>query len=124
LITQSMGDSVPLMKAVLAALLLLFQLQPVLGSVACLSATERAGEQECKMPEHGQTQRPATTIASSGAATQNCELAAVCTPAPPAIPGLFVALETSVPPFEAAGPLAATRLLGLPPAPPFHPPRA
>jgi hypothetical protein len=119
-----MGDSVPHMKAVLAALLLLFRLQPVLGSVACLSASDRPAGQECKMPEHGQAPTPTATIASSGAAAQNCERAPVCTPAPPAIPGLSVTLETSVPPFEAAGPLAATRLLGLPPAPPFHPPRA
>jgi hypothetical protein len=124
LIIQSMGDSVPLMKAVLAALLLLFQLQPALGTVACLSASERAPGHECKMPEHGQAPTPMTAIAASGTAAQHCELAAVCTPAPPAIPALSVTLETAVSPFEAAGPLAATRLLGLPPAPPFHPPRA
>jgi hypothetical protein len=42
------------MKAVLAALLLLVQRQLVLGIVACVGRSERAGLQQCGMPEHGQ----------------------------------------------------------------------
>ncbi len=110
------------MKAVLAALLLLFQLQPVLGTAACLGLSERAAQQECRMPEHGRT--PATSIAAAGTAVQGCELATICTPAPLAIPGFSSSLETTVPLVEAAGPLTATLPLGISPAPPFHPPRA
>ena len=110
------------MKALLAVLLLLFQLQPVLGTVACLGLSERATQQECKMPEHGQA--PTASIAAGGMAAQSCELATICTPVPLAIPGFSASLETAVPLLEAAGPLAATLPLGIPPAPPFHPPRA
>ena len=110
------------MKALLAVFLLLFQLQPVLGTVACLGLSERATQQECKMPEHGQA--PTASIAAGGMATQSCELATICAPAPLAIPGFSASLETAVPLLEAAGSLAATLPLGIPPAPPFHPPRA
>jgi hypothetical protein len=110
------------MKVVLAVLLLLFQLQPVLGTVACLGLSERAAQEECRMPEHGQA--PTTTLAASGAAAQSCEMAIICTPAPPAIPGLSTRLETAVPLLGDAGLLAATLPLGIFPAPPFHPPRA
>jgi hypothetical protein len=110
------------MKAMLAVFLLLFQLQPVLGTVACLGLPGRAAQQECKMPEHGQA--PTAAIGAAGMAAQGCELATICTPAPLAIPGFSVSLETIVPLLEASGPLAATLPLGIPPAPPFHPPRA
>ena len=110
------------MKAVLAVFLLLFQLQPVLGTVACLGLSERAAQPECRMPEHGQSSAP--TFTASDVATQSCELATICTPAPLAVPGFSTSLETAVPLLEAAGPLAATLPLGISPAPPFHPPRA
>jgi hypothetical protein len=50
------------MKSVLAALLLLVQLQPVLGTVA--------------------GQAPTSGFARAGAAAQSCELATLCMPAP------------------------------------------
>ena len=110
------------MKAVFAALLLLFQLQPVLGTVACLGLSDRPAKQECKMPEHGQPQM--RSIAASGATVQSCGLATICTPAPPAVPGLSNDFETAVPLYQGVATLAATTPLGIPPAPPFHPPRA
>lgn len=110
------------MKPVLAALLLLFQLQPALGAVACLGLTERAGQQECTMPEQGRV--PAAPAAASHVPTQSCELATICTPAPLAIPGLSNGLEIAVPLHEGLGALAATRPFGISLAPPFHPPRA
>ena len=116
-----MVDSVRLMKAAFAALLLLFQLQPVLGTVACLELPT-AAKQECKMAEHGQAQT--MSVAVSGAAAQSCQLATICTPAPPAIPGMSNKFETAVPLFGSAATLAATLPLGIRPAPPFHPPRA
>jgi hypothetical protein len=110
------------MKVVLAAFLLLFQLQPVLGTVACLGLSKPAAQPECRMPERGQA--PATAFTASDVTTQSCQLATICTPAPLAVPGFFASLETAVPLLEAAGPLAATLPLGISPAPPFHPPRA
>jgi hypothetical protein len=74
------------------------------------------------MAEHGQPQT--TSISTPGAAAQRCQLATVCTPAPPAIPGLSNQLETAVPLYEGEATLAATMPFGTPPAPPFRPPRA
>jgi hypothetical protein len=110
------------MKAVFAALLLLVQLQPVLGSVACLGLPARAAAQDCKMPEHGQP--PATSIAVSGAAAQSCALTTICTPAPVAIPELFNRLETAVPHHDGATTLTAALPYDTSPSGPFHPPRA
>lgn len=109
------------MKAVFAALLLLFQLQPVFGTMVCLGVSNRVAQEECRMPAHGQA--PTATLVPSGAAAQSCELATMCTPSALAIPGLSASLETAVPLLEAAGALAATLPLGISPAPPFHPPR-
>jgi hypothetical protein len=117
-----MEATVPPVKAMLAALLLLFQLQPLWGTVACLGLSDRVAQQECRMPEHGQA--PTTALAASGAAAQSCEMATICTPAPLAIPGFSTGLEMGVPLFGDAGLLAATLPLGISPAPPFHPPRA
>ncbi len=110
------------MKALFAALLLLFQLQPVFGTVACFGLPARATQQECKMPEHGQPQT--TSIAVSGAAAASCQLAPICTPAPLSIPGFSSRFETAVPLSSGAATLAATLHHGTSPAPPFHPPRA
>ncbi len=110
------------MKAAFAALLLLFQVQPVLGTVACLGLPARATGQECRMPEHGQP--PTTSITVSGSAARGCQLATLCTPAPLSIPGLSNTFETAVPPSNGAATLAATLHHGTSPAPPFHPPRA
>jgi hypothetical protein len=110
------------MKVMLASLLLLFQLQPLLGTVACLGLPARATRQECKMAEHGQQQT--TGISTSDATAQHRQLATVCTPARPAIPGLSNQLETAVPLYEGEATLAATLPFGTSPAPPFRPPRA
>jgi hypothetical protein len=109
------------MKA-LAALLLLFQLQPVLGAVACLGLPARATQQECQMPEHGLAQMTSMTLPDAAAA-HSCPLATICTPAPVAIPGLAERLETVVPLYDGAATLAATLPRSTSPAPPFHPPR-
>jgi hypothetical protein len=109
------------MKAVFAVLLLLSQLQPVLGTVVCLGLSDRPTKQECKMPDHGQM--PGTSVTMAGAAAQGCQSAAICAPAPLAIPAWFTQLETVTPLLDKGASLAPT-LLGISPAPPFHPPRA
>jgi hypothetical protein len=110
------------MRTVFAALLLLFQLQPVLGTVACLGFSGEPTEQACSMPEHSQPQTGSLT--DSGDVAQSCQSATICMPAPLAIPELSSNLETAVPFHEGAGTLAATLPRGISPAPPFHPPRA
>jgi hypothetical protein len=122
LLTKATVDRVPLMKVAFAALLLLFQLQPVLGTVACLGLSDRPAKQECEMPELGKA--PTTHITVSGVTPEHCQLAAICTPAPPAIPALSKRSDVDVPLYEGATTLAATLPLGISPAPPFHPPRA
>lgn len=114
--------SIPPMHSVLAALLLLLQLQPVLGTVACFGLSERAPLQECRMTEHGQT--PSSQVATPGATTHSCELATLCMPAPLAIPGFSSGLETAVALHETAVSLTAPSPRDISPAPPFHPPRA
>ena len=115
-------DSVPLMMAVFAAFLLLFQFQPLVGTVACLRLSDRPAKQECKMPEHGKALTTSVTI--SGVPAQHCQVAVICTPARPAIPTLSKRFDIAVPLYEGAAILEATLPLGIPPAPPFRPPRA
>jgi len=122
LLPKPLPDSVPRMKTVFTAVLLLFQLQPVLGTVACLGFSGEPTEQACTMPEHSQPQTG--SIAVAGPVAESCQSATFCTPAPLAIPELSNSLETAVPFHEGAGTLAATLLRGISPAPPFHPPRA
>jgi hypothetical protein len=115
-------DSVPRMKSVLASLLLLVQLQPVLGTVACFGLSERAALQECRMAEHGHA--PTSGFTAAGATTHSCELATLCMPAPLAIPGFSSGLETAIVLHETAVSLTAPSPRDISPAPPFHPPRA
>jgi hypothetical protein len=110
------------MKAMLAALVLLFQLQPLVGTVACVARSDEAAQHECKMPAHGHALT--TQVTSSGAAAQSCALASICTPARPAVPGLASRWETTVPLLAFTGRLDHTVLVGIPASPPFHPPRA
>jgi hypothetical protein len=110
------------MKAVLAALLLLFQLQPVFGTAICLGFSEPASAPECEMPEHGAM--PHSTVAKTESPAPNCALASVCAPSPLAIVGLSQGLE-SVIALNSEPPIMGTvPLFGIASAPPFHPPRA
>ncbi len=109
------------MKAMLAALLLMFQLQPVLGSVACLGLSDSAARQECRMPDHARPQ--GTGVGAAANAAESCHLATFCMPATLAIPELLSSFETAVPLREGVGTIVATVPRGLSPAPPFRPPR-
>ena len=110
------------MKTFVATFLLLFQLQPVLGSAVCLLSSDRPSKQECEMPE----QRTSTqaSLLESGAAIQGCALASACTASAPAVPGLCEGQESVIPLHSAAITRAAAPLVGVAAAPPFHPPRA
>jgi len=123
LLISCVKNSVRAMKAAFAVLLLLFQLQPLLGTVACLDLSNRAAQEECRMPDHGLVPERSVS-ASPGPLTQTCALQTVCAPSPLCIPTPASGLVTVIAPHDGAVLTAATPLLGIPPAPPFHPPRA
>lgn len=110
------------MKPLIATLLLLFQLQPVVGSVACLFSPGRTDKQECEMPE----QRTATagSVVQNGSTNQGCALALVCARSALAVPSFSEGQESIVPLHSAAAPPSAVALAGIASSPPFHPPRA
>lgn len=110
------------MKAVVAFLLLLSQVQPLLGAMACLGGAEQPTTQECPMAEQGAA--PASSIAGPGPAAQGCTFATICSPASFAIPSLAKGLASAIPLHPDARIVAAASLQGILPAPPFHPPRA
>jgi hypothetical protein len=109
------------MKSVLAALVLLLQLQPVLGTVACLGLPKQGAQQECQMPEHGAV--PHSTVAAPNSSAPNCALASVCAPTPLAIMSLADGPQSTIAGSTESRSMAAPALLGIFSAPPFHPPR-
>ena len=110
------------MKHLLAALLLLLQLQPLLGTAVCLSVSDRAAQSECEMPDSVAV--PHSAIAHTESSAPNCALVSVCAPSILAILGLAQRLQSGVA-FYSQSPIMATpALVGISFAPPFHPPRA
>ncbi len=108
------------MKILAASLLLLFQLQPVLGSAVCLLSSDRPSNEECEMPDQHIAQG---SLLESGAPTQGCALASACAASALAVPGLAEGQESIIPLHSAAATPAAATLNGIASAPPFHPPR-
>jgi hypothetical protein len=111
------------MRSIFAAVLLLFQLQPVLGAAACMGLIEQPRQADCEMPEHGTTPAQHASESSPGS-PQNCAIASFCAPAPLAIPGVSGLLETRVDLLAFSSSFGATRPLDVYSAPPFHPPKA
>jgi hypothetical protein len=116
------------MKSILAALVLLLQLQPILGTAVCLGLSDRA-EAECQIPEHGAMPEhgaamPQSTVAQPELPAPNCALASACAPSPLTIVSLPENLESIVALYSKPLVMAATTLFGVSSAPPFHPPRA
>lgn len=109
------------MKSVFATLLLLFQLQPVLGAAACL-ASSQPNAVECEMPEEGNA--PSQMPQSAAQPPQVCPFAAVCTAVSLAIPGLADLVETSVQMHPGVAPSGSNTPVEVFSTPPFHPPRA
>jgi len=110
------------MKALFATLLLVLQLQPVLGTLACMGLVRPPAQQECKLSEHGKA--PTTNLSEQAPVSpQNCATAAVCAPSPLAVPGFagqlksVVLLQTTPKIAGSATPVDVAS------APPFHPPR-
>jgi hypothetical protein len=116
------ANSLHTVKVFLAVLLLSLQLQPVFGTMACLSIGSRAQQAECEMPEHGAV--PHSTVAQTESATPSCALASVCAPSQLAIAGLSDIIQ-SVTDFRTEPSVtAANTLFSISSSPPFHPPRA
>ena len=111
------------MRPLLAVLLLVLQLQPVLGAAVCLGLVQQPTQASCEMPDHGSA--PFHHYSESmPESPQNCAIASFCGPAPLAIPGFADLLETTLVP-TATLPISGH---GRPPdvytARPFHPPKA
>jgi hypothetical protein len=111
------------MKAMLAATLLLLQLQPVLGAGACARLGRASAQRECTMPEHGSN--PVYSVGEPSPHTpQSCALASVCAPAPLAIPVIGKQIVRGAVLISAALIAPTTPPVEVSTAPPFHPPRA
>jgi hypothetical protein len=111
------------MRPLFAALLLLLQLQPVLGAAVCLGLVQQPTQASCDMPEHGSV--PAQHYSESGPDTpENCAIASFCTPAPLAVPGFANLLETTSLPTSTLPISGHGQLPDVYTAPPFHPPKA
>jgi hypothetical protein len=110
------------MKTALATLLLLFQLQPLVGSAACALFSDRPSEPTCEMPE----QRPPAhaSVLQGGSASPDCALGFVCARSTIAAPSFTGDEESTTPLHLAAAPSPAGTLTGIASAPPFHPPKA
>ena len=110
------------MKPLVGTLLLLFQLHPLAGSVACLFSPEGASQEECEMPE--QRAAPAASVIESASAGEGCALALACARSALAVPSFSRGRESIVPLHSAVAPSSAVILTGVASSPPFHPPRA
>jgi hypothetical protein len=110
------------MKGIFATLLLLMQLQPVLGAAACLGLSPPKAA-ECEMPEDGKGTSQ-NVPESATHPLQACPFAAVCTPVSPAIPGLLNQVETSVQMHTEVASTGSNTPVEVFSTPPFHPPRA
>lgn len=110
------------MRSFFAAIVLVFQLQPVLGAVACLGLSQPKAA-ECEMPEDGNA--PSQNVPESATQPhQACPFAAVCSFVSPAIPGLSNQVETSVQSHTGVAPSGFNTPVEVFTSPPFHPPRA
>src|SRR5437867_2182408 len=110
------------MRSLFATLLLLFQLQPLLGAAACLGLVRQSAQQECKMPEHGKapTHSLAQTVPLS---PQPCPMASACAPASLAVPA-FAGQLVRVASLHPAPTITSDRSpADIFSASPFHPPR-
>jgi hypothetical protein len=112
----------PTMRSLFAALLLLFQLQPMLGTAACLGLARMQAKEGCKMPQHGSAPSHSFSAAVP-VSSPGCAMATVCAPAPLAVPALANQLVRAVP-LRSILPIAGTNFpTDIASAPPLPPPR-
>ncbi len=110
------------MRSLFAALLLVIQLQPVLGTAACLGLVWKPAQVDCKMPEHGSV--PSHSLSAAvPMSSPSCAMAAGCAPAPLAVPGFANQPEKATVLHTAPAIAGLSLPLDVSSAPPFHPPR-
>ena len=109
----------------LATVLLLLQLQPLVGLALCFDRG-RPAKAECVMPDTGPLAAPAErTLTPTGTSqTTGCVAAEYCARTVPAIPKFAESLQITPVVHGAPAPMDAVLALGDPLAPPFHPPKA
>ena len=106
---------------VLAALALLLQFQPLLGSVICFHA--EMAKAECTMPHEEQPARGTLTTPST-AVPGGCPSMGYCAPAAPAVPKLVERFQITTLVHSAPALIYSSLAPGEPLGPPFHPPKA
>ncbi len=106
----------------LAVLVLLLQLQPLVGSVLCFHDAEVANA-ECTMPHEGQPAGSTLTASESGV-PGGCPGMVYCAATAPGIPKVAEHLQITSSVHGAPALTDASMALGDGPAPPFDPPRA
>jgi hypothetical protein len=105
----------------LAAFVLLLQLQPLAGSAMCFHDAEIA-KAECAMPHDERPAEP--TLAPVGAELPTgCASAGYCAPSAPAVIKFAHSFQITTVIHGAPALVDATMAPGDPPAPPFHPPK-
>jgi len=111
------------MRSVLAALLLSLQLQPLLGSAACLGLIRQPGQEHCSMPEHGPV--PVQAVADGlPHSSQDCGTAALCTPAQLGVPAVADQLARVSVLSSSSAASVLDSLTDVTAPPPLPPPRA
>lgn len=110
------------MRSLLAAFLLCFQLQPVLGTAFCLDLLRKPVQEDCQMPENGSL--PSHSLSAAvPMASPSCSMATICAPASLAVPAL-IGESVRVIPLEAAPMIGdKTSPTEIASAPPLPPPR-
>jgi hypothetical protein len=107
---------------VVAALVLLLQLQPVVSFALCVHDAAVATT-ECSMPDEAQPGTGTLTVPSTGTPGA-CFSMAYCAPTASAVPKFAEQFQITSFVHGAPAPMDLTMALGDPPAPPFHPPKA
>ena len=107
---------------ILAALALLLQLQPLVGSVLCFHDAEIA-RAECSMPHEGPPAGTTLTAPSTGGQS-GCPSMVYCALVAPAVPKFAEDFQITSLVYGAPALIDPSLPPGDPPGPPFHPPRA
>jgi hypothetical protein len=107
---------------ILAALALLLQVQPVVGSALCFHDAE-IGRAECTMP-HEERPASSTLTTPDPGVPGGCPSMGYCAPAAPAVPKFAEHFQFTSFVHGAPALMDSSMAPGDGPAPPFHPPRA
>ena len=105
---------------ILAALALLLQLQPLVGSALCFH--DAAAKTECRMPSQGQLGTGPLSQPGAGSPS-TCPSMGYCAPTAPGVPKLAEQLQITSFVHGAPALMAPSLASAGPVRPPFHPPK-